>query len=38
MDPQTLPWLMLGGLAVVLVVGYIVIRLLSKILGWLFRS
>jgi hypothetical protein len=37
MDPQSLPWLMLGGLAVVLVVGYLVIRGISKFLGWLFR-
>lgn len=37
MDPKTLPWLMLGGLAVVLVVSYLVIRGISKLLGWLFR-
>lgn len=37
MDPQTLPWLMLGGFGVVLVVGYLVIRGISKLLGWLFR-
>lgn len=37
MDPQTLPWLMLGGAAVVLVVLYLVIRGLSKLVRWLFR-
>jgi hypothetical protein len=28
---------MLGGLAVVVIVSYLVIRGISKLLGWLFR-
>jgi hypothetical protein len=28
---------MFGGLVVILVVGYVVVRILSKLLGWLFR-
>jgi len=36
MDPQSMPWLMLGGAAVVLVV-YGVCRFAVRLLRWLFR-
>lgn len=37
MDPQTLPWLMLGGAAVVLLVFYVAVRAVVKVIRWLFR-
>lgn len=37
MDPQSMPWLMLGGAVVALIVVYGACRLAVRLLRWLFR-
>lgn len=37
MDYSALPWLILGGLVVLLAAGYVVIRVIVRIVRFLFR-